>query len=274
MMNAISWLILPCFLFYVILGVLVSESKRCAALNVEQRTNSVTKFRTLSTAVCVYNESQLRRSVKNARRGKKTSISLCTETITLSAKLTNGYSGIDVSNKIIDLRCQIASAPRKRCQLNGDNQSRIFFGNKANFSAVGINFVNGTTMNDSYGPEYIRGGALRFTKSSIYLDRTSLLHNSAGGWGGAVYMEHSSMILKGGSKRSDGSIFEYNVASNGGALYAIHSKVTADVGSIIFKNNYEGAIMATDSTVSLKNVNFYLNTGMFVSIIWFILWNS
>jgi hypothetical protein len=245
------------------------EIKKNSVLPTVNHPNALRTIRTLTSSKpssCVTNDRQLRNAVAAAPNGVNTTITLCTKTIVISSQLLpNGYTGIDISNKNINLRCKIGSDPSKRCNLDGARKTRLFFGYSTHFSAERINFVKGSTINDSYGPEYIRGGALLFKDSTVWLDRTSFTDNDSV-WGGAIYTENSSITLKGGSIRSDGSIFSYNRGSNGGGIYAIQSNIYANKGFVTFKHNSEGAIVATESTIKLKTVNFYLNSGMFVRI--------
>jgi predicted outer membrane repeat protein len=248
---------------------LLVDSKENIVVPTVNHPNSLRNVRTLlspNPSTCVTTDEQLRNAVAAAPNGVNTTITLCTETIVISSQLLpNGYTGIDISNKIINLRCNIGSNPNQRCTLDGALQTRIFFGYSSHFSAERIIFMKGSTINDSYGPEYIRGGAFYLKDSTVCLDRTSLIDNGSV-WGGAIYAENSSITLKGGATRSDGTIFSNNQGSNGGAIYVTKSNICADKGFVIFKYNNEGAIVASESTVNLKSVNFYLNAGMFVSI--------
>ena len=137
-------------------------------------------------------------------------------------------------------------------------------------SVVKTDFVKGYVGNDYGEPENQNGGALFLThNSSIVLDRSSFMNNAAFSFCGAIYMEDSSIVLKGGITRSDAIIFSNNSAYVGGAITATGSTITATEGITIFKNNFAeffgAAIDLADSRVTLKNVNFFQNIAEYVS---------
>jgi hypothetical protein len=74
-------------------------------------------------------------------------------------------------------------------------------------------------------------------KSQISLDKSSFMFNKANNYDGSIYIRESILDIKGGSSRSDGSVFSNNIAHVGGAIKAIESTVTAEKGSIIFNHN-------------------------------------
>lgn len=85
-------------------------------------------------------------------------------------------------------------------------------------------------------------------------------------YGGAIYIEDSSIVLKSGSTRSN------NTAYVGGAIKATRStiKTTEGNGIIVFKNNiaefFAAALDIVESRVTLKNVNFFQNIAEYLSI--------
>jgi hypothetical protein len=217
---------------------------------------------------CVKSEAKLRSAVAAAPNGKRNVITLCAEKIRISNKRdsVSGLTGIDISDKVIDLRCRVSS--KKRCVLDGANRSRIFFGENARLSAVGIDFLRGSTSGDC--DDCIQdGGALYFTdKSHISLDKTSFMSNKANNYGGSIFMRNSFLEIKGGNSPSDGSVFSDNVAAKGGAIIIQHSTITATTGSIIFKNNkaeISGAVDILESVATFKNTHFYKNEAEYVS---------
>lgn len=255
---------------YAIPNVTAEEAELDSSINeLKSKKNSDLKRQTQQILPCVKTESDLRLSVKTAPNGTGTNITLCAATIFLSDDIDpiRKITGIDITNKVINLFCGLPS--NTRCTLDGADRSRIFFGKNVTLSVVNTNFVKGSSSNDcNKCPR--SGGAIFLTgNSSLLLDRSSFMNNRASGIdldygnGGAIYVKNSSLVIKGGSARSAGSIFTKNYAWRGGAISAHFSTITFETGIVIFRDNRanfkSGAINIADSNATLKNVKFYNN---------------
>jgi hypothetical protein len=234
------------------LGSSINETKTKKSFNVKRQTQQILP--------CVNTESELRIAVKAAPNGLSTDIALCAANIFLSDKIdpVSKITGIDITNKVINVICGLSS--NRRCILDGADQSRIFFCKNATLSVVLTNFVKGSTKNDCDKCVKVGGAIFLTDNSSLSLDRSSFINNHAGG---AIYIEESSLVIKGRSIRSAGSIFTKNYAWRGGAISAHFSTITCETGIVIFKDNganfKAGAINIADSYATLKDVKFYKN---------------
>lgn len=184
--------------------------------------------------------------------GSKTNlIRLCSERIKLSSELGAMGEGIDISDKKIELRCFLPSP--KRCILDAEGVSRIFYGSKTSFYAVKVDFMNAGNYEDSkYGSG---GGALQFVGGSKVSLRDCTFSACSADTGGAIQMVDSALTLKGPT------IFKRNKASIlGGAVHLDGSNLTAIEGHVDYLENEAsfagGALYCYNSVSKLKRNSF------------------
>jgi predicted outer membrane repeat protein len=187
-------------------------------------------------------------------------LNVCSETITIppDASIQRAIStGLNLSYLKIDLRCNLP--PSQGCQFNGSNIARIFIGTNTDLTITKFNFVNGSPDVDE---DTQFGGAFYFKNSKITLIDCEFSLNYAVN-GGAIYMEDSTLTLKGKTS------FEQNTALDyGGALYLKKTKLIATDGSAEFAFNSAtsySSIYYELSTASLKGTKFTDNFDYDVS---------
>lgn len=147
------------------------------------------------------------------------------------------------------------AAADSHAAIDGNFATRLFTVVNASLRLSGVNITSGAGV--------AVGGAVAAAGSTLTLNRTNFVGNTATGSGGAVYVsDGSSVTLVGGET----STFADNAAaSHGGAFYATGGSVVSWVGEARFLDNscggYGGglaveasAVMATGNAVFLGNV--------------------
>jgi hypothetical protein len=200
---------------------------------------------------CVNTFTQFIAAINSTTTGpnKPRIVTVCSRSITI---LGDKYWGIDLSNRTIHLRCNRTLS--QRCQLSGNNNWRIFYGNNISLTATKFDFVDaGNGIKDSYN----EGGFFDFFNSFITLTDCTFKRNS-GYYGGAVTIADSTIVLKGNT------LFENNIAFEGGAMALYNSKLIATNGTTTFTSNYAWSLSAlklADSTANLKEIRITNNTA-------------
>jgi hypothetical protein len=143
---------------------------------------------------CVRTERQLRRAVNRASTfgPDYTRIHLCAKTIKISNYVdpSTGISGINVSNKWIELTCKRWFG--RRCSLDGLDLYSILYGENTSLRVSGVDFVNGKS---DPGSSYLFGGALRFKDSVVSISESSIRNNKGHGHS-ALVVFYSIIVLQ------------------------------------------------------------------------------
>jgi hypothetical protein len=161
-----------------------------------QNAHSIQKHRDLLLhfLFCVRTDQDLRDAVKNARTvgPTYTRIDICSRQLKISGIADNvtGYTGIDVSNKWIDLRCQKLWG---RCTLDGQKLYSILYGRNANIKTHRIDFVHGRVNRPERAP-------ITFAFSNVTISQSLFRHNFGLNVGCLYMISHStkqsSLILQ------------------------------------------------------------------------------
>jgi hypothetical protein len=207
-----------------------------------------------STSSCVNNANELIAALE--AKSSPLIIKVCTNTIKIPA--VSSGQGIDLSNRKVELRCNLPSP--KRCKLTGCGVSRIFKGCNTTLTATKFDFVDGGvhgTVQDNF-----HGGAFNFQKSTITL-KDCKFKNNTGSDGGVIYMEDSALTLMGKT------LFEQNSALYlGGVMYLDHTSLTAKNGATEFNlnNAYNNSVIyQTHSTTCMVGAKIGNNFALYVS---------
>lgn len=181
--------------------------------------------RELQNPLCVFNESGLRLALSNPLRVE---IQLCTPYISIDARANNiyDYQGILIEDRDIDFKCALSGV----CVLDARYLSRMFFVLRSSLYFEDIAFRNSNASKDN---SYRSGGAFYIDDSSIRMVNCSFENNVAN-FGGGLSVFNSQLIITG----SGNEIAQNNMASNDG-----------------------GFLQAENSTIQLKGLNFFGNTG-------------
>eukprot|EP00752_Nemacystus_decipiens_P002289 g2167.t1 len=124
--------------------------------------------------------------------------------------------------------------------IDGNSATRLFTVVNATLHVSGVNITAGAA---------IFGGAVAAAGSTLVLNRTSFVGNSATGHGGAVYASEGSSV----SFAGDETFAENGATSSGGAVYATGGSVVSWTGDVRFLHNscggYGGALAVESSIV-------------------------
>lgn len=255
---------------------------------------------TTNATHCVKNDAQLRHAIKCAQTDPtkpRTIINLCKTRILIANNTTDtvtGATGIDLSNRRIDLRCK---APTQfypyTCILDGQSKTRFFYGSNVNLIVKSVDFVSAKPPNK----DTLNGGALSFWNQSVVLldAPCSLYNNKSPLNGGAIYMKDSVLTLNGSAKDDftfahevffsgnkatkkggamalynsklvvkNGVMFAWNSASHSGAIELYNTSATFN--DVYFDENHaisgsNGAMNIEKSTVTMEKMDFTVNTA-------------
>jgi predicted outer membrane repeat protein len=110
--------------------------------------------------------------------------------------------------------------------LDGEGESRIFYGFNTTLTLIGFIFTNATAGTSI-------GGALSFHGDSIItIDDSTFIGNDAA-YGGAIAVTNSMLLFP---KNSSSVVFDHNFATNsGGAIYMDYG--TADLDGVMLSAN-------------------------------------
>lgn len=221
----------------------------------------------LANSSCISTDRQIRDAVKLAPNPtastKPLLINVCRPLVVIDGtKKENGISGINLSNRYIDLRCQL-SVPHQRCVLNGNGKSRIFYGNNTKLIVTGIDFVNASSKGKDSDPIRI-GSALTFDKKSSITLNQCFLNNNVGYEASAISIAGKSNLILKGSNSANPMIITKNKADNFGAIKMSYSTLTAT--NVIISNNRAdpwdvGAMLLDYSKATMENVSFTNNVA-------------
>lgn len=205
---------------------------------------------------CISTDRQLRDAVTLAPspsdpKAKPLLIKICRALVLINPTITvKGVTGIDLSNRYIDLRCNISA--NQRCILNAQGKSRIFYGNNTKLIVTGTDFVNASMTT---GDPMKVGSALTFgQKSDITLNQCFLLSNK-GKVGSGVAMDQSTLFMKGNADKN-----KMVVKDNTGSVVSLKLTTAKLVNVKFVKNTVDlGALKSDQSKISLMNCTFYNN---------------
>jgi predicted outer membrane repeat protein len=185
---------------------------------------------------CVYNESDIRRAIRNASNGSSsaTKIELCSKYIPINTSTTfDLYNGIGIPNKTIDFICMLGNTD-ERCILDAQNISQVFtIEDKSKVSFHLIDFVNSV-------------GALFISNSSVTIKECNFFNHSGKYNGGAIEVYKSKV-----------EIIQCNFSQNrathqGGAVQCLSSLINMTKCNMI--NNtatFGGAICLEECSLTL-----------------------
>jgi predicted outer membrane repeat protein len=133
-------------------------------------------------------------------------------------------SGINLSHLDITIVCELED-PTQRCILDGEGESRIFYGFNTTLTLIGFIFTNATAGTSI-------GGALSFHGDSIItIENSAFIENDAA-YGGAIAVTNSTLLFPNSSSVE----FDHNFATNsGGAIYMDYG--TADLVGVMLSAN-------------------------------------
>jgi hypothetical protein len=141
-----------------------------------RKTSCVTTYLTLRKQVGLCN---------NTLNMAPCDISICRAQIKMKS-MVSGSHAMNISNKNIVINCQLKN--NKRCMIDGQGLSRIFYGSNVAVTFRNIIFSNGYSS--------ISGGALYLSKSFVNLFNCSFMNNSAAS-GGAIMIKKSTFYMTG-----------------------------------------------------------------------------
>jgi hypothetical protein len=181
-------------------------------------------------------------------------IQVCTDVILFTDEIGGllDSSGINISSTRFELQCILPNS--RRCILDGQGVSRMFYGTRAKVAFTGFDFVNGLA-------EF--GGALDISRSNVTLIDCNFLRNKAD-YGGAIFMMDSTLTLKGRSK-----FYNNAGAIRGGVMYLETTELTAIDGTSEFSYNSAfdvSTLYIEFSNVNIKGSKFESNRAEYVSI--------
>lgn len=240
------------------------SSKLVVGVLVDTTANATTSTTPLSS--CVTNNAQLRNAVKLAQTDptkKRTKITLCATPIQISNAIdpVTGSTGINLSNRYIDLDCKLASAIDTTCILEGKYKTRLFFGSNVNLTVHNVGFADAS-------PAYtdtMNGGALSFWNNSVVTLNApiSFTNNYSPMNGGAISMTDSTLTIN-GAPDSEDIYVSYNHADKyGGAIALYNSKFVTTNKVMIARNSaaYSGAIELYNTSATIRDVRFDTNSA-------------
>lgn len=177
---------------------------------------------------CVRTATELKTAVSKG----STKINVCTSRIKLGSAVRRldhsvpslllqkrRTRGIDLSNKNIVFVCR--NPMGRRCQLDGEGQTRIFYGNNATVTFLNIEFNNG------YNTQ--AGGALNMNKGSMVRLTNCSFSNNTATTGSAISVNNSNLVIDG--------IRSAIIDNKGnGAPISIHSS-KANLENVLFRRN-------------------------------------
>jgi predicted outer membrane repeat protein len=199
-------------------------------------------YRYLQASIrCVASKAQLKTAVGRSRAGS--TVRVCGERIKLGSAvrrernrrhLSTLLSGINLSHLNIIIVCELED-PTQRCILDGEGESRIFFGFNTTLTLIGFILTNATAGSSI-------GGALSFHGDSIItIENSDFIGNDAA-YGGAIAVTNSTLSFP----LASSVVFNHNFASNsGGAIYMDYG--TADL---------EGVMLSANSAI--ENVSYVM----------------
>jgi hypothetical protein len=223
--------------------------------------NSIRSLK-VNPSACIGTDADLRKAVSalsTDRSKPATMITLCSRIKISKAKNAKNETGIDLSRKNIEFRC--LNTRGRRCVLDGQSASRIFYGNGTTLKLNSFDFINGNVVPLVDKNGYDRrdyASALAFGgNSSIVVNQCSFRNNR----NGTIYVVDSVVTLRGNS--SSPMIFFNNTANAYSALYAVRSTVRAMTGYISFRNNTgDRTVFTTVSDTAMRGVTFDGNKGL------------
>jgi hypothetical protein len=187
-----------------------------------------------------------------APKAKPLLIKLCRPLILIDPTIkNNGVTGINLTDRYIDFRCKV-DVPHTHCMLNGQGNSRIFYGHNAKIIATGIDFLNATAQDDD--PMRF-GGALTFGQNSNITLVQCFLRKNRGRQGSAISMDRSTLTMKGSTEKN-----KIILSGNKGSVVKL-KRTTASFDHVKFVKNEvdQGALRVDRSKVNLTNCVFYHN---------------
>lgn len=236
---------------------------------------AATAAATNTSATCIDNENELRLAIRQAPKLTDTNITLCHgKPIVISSKWmkTKQMSGIDISSKHIHIACSSPSSGStstnkqnpSRCQLDGNIQSRIFYGISCRLYLYQVDIINSFPFSSSGISEDFYGGAIHVIgQSNLLIESSSFYSNNVQYYGGAIYLEQSNCTIK------NNVTFQDNFGFMAGSIYAYQSTILASDGVYFIRNiasNKYGALLSNYSEITLRQVYFSGNrAGSYVS---------
>lgn len=203
---------------------------------------------------CVQSDREIRDAVKQCTRNTSRvpcRIDVCKTPIRItrpaspSRRLgTTTESGIDLSNKDIIIDC-VLPCPTGQCRLEGNGDSRLFYGSNSNVTFRSFVFANG------YDPK--SGGAFKMeNKSVVSLLNSTFLNNSASMGGGAIFVNDTELLM-------DGKMTSLINNTGSGAPIELFSS-RFNLKYAIFDGNsiskFGEGIVSFDSKISFGNLTF------------------
>jgi hypothetical protein len=211
--------------------------------------NEMKRNRSLqSSAKCVNSKVQLKTAVSKSK-GSAT-IRVCSDRIRMGAAvrrmLEQGHprrlldksltDGIDLTNKTILFACRTKNnrpPRRRRCTLDGEGLTRIFYGSNATIEFKNIRFANG--YHDETG-----GAILLENDSKLKMTNCSLWNNSAP-QGAAILVKKTDVVMNGGGGKKDRSTL---IKSTGNSAPFDLFNSTAKLNNVYFADNDVSALVS------------------------------